>query len=190
MVESVRIYFGSNNMKFRKTKIESVYIIEQELREDSRGFFTRVFCKHELADQHIPFEIVQINKSKSVQKGTIRGMHYQNDPSSEDKIVQCIQGSVFDVALDIRPSSLTYGQWVSQELTDENHKMLLIPKGCAHGFQTLVPDTVVMYFVSQYYTPEAEGGIRWDDPQFQIKWPVSDVHLSPKDSNWPDYSNK
>lgn len=174
-------------MKFIKTKLDGVYVIEQELRQDPRGYFTRVFCKHELEKQNIRFDIVQINKSKSVAKGTIRGMHLQRKPFSEDKIVQCVSGAIFDVALDVRPSSKTYGQWVSEELTEDNNRMLLVPKGFAHGFQALKANTVVMYFVSAYYTSGAELGIRWNDPTFDIHWPIKHAILSQKDSSWPDF---
>ena len=175
-------------MKFTPTKLSGVYVIEQELRQDSRGYFTRVFCKHELKDQKIPFDIVQINRSKSVKKGTIRGMHLQNSPFAEDKIVQCIRGAVFDVALDMREYSPTFGKWISEILTDENNKMLLVPKGFAHGFQTLKANSIVQYFVSQYYTATSESGIRWSDPTFHIKWPLNQSTLSEKDAHWPLYT--
>lgn len=175
-------------MLFTPTKLDGVFVIDQELREDPRGYFTRVFCSHEFENQRVPFDIVQINKSKSVVKGTIRGMHFQREPYAEDKIVQCIKGAIFDVALDVRPSSPTFGQWVAEELTEDNNRMLLVPKGFAHGFQTLKANTVVMYFVSQYYTATAESGIRWNDPTFHIQWPIKEAVLSKKDSEWPDYS--
>lgn len=175
-------------MTFKQTKLDGVYVVTQELREDPRGYFTRVFCRHEYENAKIPFDIVQINKSKSVMKGTIRGMHYQREPHAEDKIVQCIKGAIFDVAVDLRPSSPTRGQWVGQELTEDNNTMLLVPKGFAHGFQTLTDNTIVMYFVSQYYTAAAESGIRWNDPAFAITWPIQDATLSEKDAAWPDYT--
>jgi len=162
-----------------------VYVITKEPRKDARGFFVREFCIKVLKDSHIPFRIVQINKSMSVSRGTIRGMHYQKAPYAEDKIVQCLSGAIFDVALDLRPSSPTFGKWYGIELTDDNDTMLLVPKGCAHGFQALKDNTVVQYFVSQYYSPEAEGGIRWDDPAFGISWPIKRAVLSEKDSSWP-----
>ncbi len=172
-------------MKFTQTKIKGVYVINLEPRQDARGFFARVFCKHELRDQGLEFDIVQVNKSKSVNTGTIRGLHYQNSPYSEDKIVQCIQGGIYDVALDLRHDSPTYGQWVSEMLTQENNTMLLVPKSCAHGFQSLKPNSVVQYFVSEYYTATAESGIRWNDPAFGISWPIAKATLSDKDAAWP-----
>lgn len=172
-------------MKVKKTKIEGVYIVELEPRGDSRGYFARIFAKEELKKFNIKYDIVHANRSKSQKKGTIRGFHYQKSPKQEDKIVQCIRGSIFDVALDIRKNSKTYGKWVGVELSEENMKMLLIPKGCAHAFQTLKSDTVVEYFVTEYYSPEKERGIRWDDPSFKVKWPVSKVTVSEKDKSWP-----
>jgi dTDP-4-dehydrorhamnose 3,5-epimerase len=172
-------------MIFTKTKIKGVFVIDLEPRGDERGYFTRVFCKNELINQDIPYNIVQVNRSLSADKGTIRGLHFQKFPKEEDKIVQCLKGKIFDVALDLRKNSKTYGKWVGEILSAENKKMFLIPKGCAHGFQTLEKDTVVEYFVSQYYSPEKEGGIRWSDPRFSIKWPLKKVTTSKKDAGWP-----
>lgn len=172
-------------MKFRKTKIDGVYVIQLEPRQDIRGYFSRIFCKDELKSAGLSFDIVQANRSKSVKRGTIRGLHYQNAPHAEDKIVQCVRGAIFDVALDLRPGSKTYGTWVSELLTDENNMMLLVPKGCAHGFQSLKTNAVVEYFVSEYYAGHAESGIRWNDPAFSIAWPIAKATLSDKDANWP-----
>lgn len=172
-------------MKIKKTKIEGVFILELEPRGDSRGYFTRVFAKEELALMGIKYNIVHINRSKTSEKGTIRGFHFQKSPMGEDKIVQCLDGAIFDVALDIRKNSKTYGKWVGVELSKENMKMLLVPKGCAHAFQTLKKDTIVEYFVTQYYAPKNESGIRWNDPAFNVKWPIKRAKLSDKDANWP-----
>jgi dTDP-4-dehydrorhamnose 3,5-epimerase len=174
-------------MIFTKTKIEGVYIIQPELRQDSRGYFTRVFCKEENRRNDLSINIAQINRSLTKKKGTIRGLHYQKNPKSEDKVVQCIQGAIFDVALDIRKKSPTFGQYIGVELNETNFKMLLIPKGCAHGFQTLKPNSLVQYFVSQYYYPNHEAGIRWDDPSFNIQWPIKNPTTSEKDKKWPDF---
>lgn len=174
-------------MKINPTKIEGVFIIEPEPREDARGYFARVFAKEELKKSGVDFSIVHINRSLSKEKGTIRGIHYQKPPKSEDKIIQCLAGKIFDVALDIRPESKTFGQWVSEELSPDNKKMLLLPKGCAHGFQTLEENTVVEYFVTEYYSPEFEDGIRYNDPQFGIDWPIKDAILSEKDANWQNF---
>ncbi len=174
-------------MIIRPTKIEGVFIIDPEPREDARGYFARIFAKEELQKAGIDFSIVHINRSLSKEKGVIRGMHYQKTPKGEDKIIQCLSGKIFDVALDIRPGSKTFGQWVSETLTPDNKKMLLLPKGCAHGFQTLEENTVVEYFVTEYYAPQFENGIRYNDPRFAIDWPIKDAVLSEKDDNWPDF---
>ena len=172
-------------MKFTKTKIKGVYIITPEPREDSRGYFTRVFAKEELKKIGIDFSIVHINRSLTVDKGTIRGIHYQKAPREEDKIIQCLSGKIFDVALDLRRNSRTFGQWISQVLDSKNKKMLLLPKGCAHGFQTLEKNTIVEYFVTEYYAPYSELGIRYNDPFFNIDWPIKNAIVSEKDANWP-----
>ncbi len=175
-------------MIFEKTKIDGVYIITQEPRIDERGYFSRIFAKEELKKHGIAFNVKHGNRSLSRDKGTVRGMHYQTYPKQEDKIVHCIQGSIFDVAIDLRKKSKTYGQWVGEILTGENRKMLLVPKGFAHGFQTLEKDCLVEYFVTQYYAPKYEQGIRWDDPAFSIDWPIKKAIVSDKDGRWPFFS--
>lgn len=172
-------------MIIKKTKIEGVFEIDLEPRGDGRGYFTRVFAQEELKKKGINFKIVHINRSLSEKKGTIRGFHFQKSPKQEDKVVQCLQGAIYDVALDLRKTSKTYGKWVGVELNAKNKKMLLLPKGVAHAFQTLSENTVVEYFVSEYYSPKHESGVRWDDPMFKVKWPVKKVTASPKDSAWP-----
>lgn len=172
-------------MIITKTKIEGVYIIDLTPRGDHRGYFTRVFAKEELAEYGIKYNIAHINRSLTEKKGTIRGLHFQKAPKREDKIVQCLQGSIFDVAVDLRKNSKTYGQWVGEILSAENKRMLLVPKGFAHGFQTLEKNCLVEYFVSQYYYPQHESGLRWDDPYFSINWPLHKVEVSEKDGKWP-----
>ena len=172
-------------MKFTKTNIKGVYVITLELRNDTRGSFTRNFCKKEFTEAGINIDIVQINRSLTREKGTIRGLHYQRYPKSEDKIVQCLKGSIFDVAVDLRKNSPTYGKWVGETLSEDNNKMLLIPKGFAHGFQALENEVVVQYFVSQYYSPDYEKGLRWNDPLLNIQWPIKNAKLSDKDKQWP-----
>ncbi|MCX6720129.1 MAG: dTDP-4-dehydrorhamnose 3,5-epimerase [Candidatus Staskawiczbacteria bacterium] len=172
-------------MIFHKTKIKDVYIIEPELKNDERGYFSRFFCKKELAEIGVKFDIAQINQSLISKKGTIKGMHFQKSPKGEDKIIQCICGEIYDVVVDLRKNSETYGQWVSIELTEDNKKMLLIPKGCAHGFQTLTDNCEVQYFMSEFYSPEHASGVRWNDPVFNIKWPIKPPLFSEKDKNWP-----
>jgi dTDP-4-dehydrorhamnose 3,5-epimerase len=172
-------------MIFQKTKFEGLFVIEPEIKTDERGSFARYFCKEELAKTGINFNIVQISRSFTNQKGTLRGMHFQKEPKAENKIVQCIKGAVYDVVIDLRQASETYSQWFAIELSEENKKMLLIPKGFAHGLQTLTDNCEVQYFMSEFYSPENATGVRFDDPFFKIKWPLPNPLLSDKDQNWP-----
>ncbi|MBI5123538.1 dTDP-4-dehydrorhamnose 3,5-epimerase [Candidatus Roizmanbacteria bacterium] len=172
-------------MIFQKTKIEGIYLITQEPRIDERGHFVRIFAKEELRKHGINFNIVHANRSLTMQKGMIRGLHYQKYPKQEDKLVQCVKGSIFDVALDLRKGSKTYGKWVGEVLSEENKKMLLVPKGFAHGFQALEKNCLVEYFVTQAYSPNYERGIRWNDPSVAINWPIKGAILSEKDQQWP-----
>jgi len=172
-------------MRFRETKIRGLYIIEPELKVDKRGYFSRVFCKKEFAKIGLNFGIVQVNRSLNLKKGTLRGMHFQKPPKAEDKIIQCIKGIVYDVAVDLRENSPTYGHWAAVELSEKNKRMFLVPKGFAHGFQTLTDNCEVLYFTSEFYSPEYESGIRWNDPFFNIKWPIKPTNISEKDKNWP-----
>ncbi len=172
-------------MKFTATKIQGLYIIEGEPRADERGYLMRTFCQDELAKNGLEFNIVQANQTLTKAKNTVRGMHWQLAPKTEDKIVQCLRGTIYDVALDVRPDSPTYGQWVAIELSGDNKKMFLIPKGLAHGFQTLTDNCEVQYFMSEFYSPEHASGVRWDDPFFNIKWPLANPSLSEKDKVWP-----
>ncbi len=177
-------------MKFTKTPLPGAYIIDLEKIGDDRGFFARVFCKKEFSQHELETEFVQINNSLSAQKGTLRGMHYQLDPHAEVKVVRCIKGRLWDVILDIRPNSPTFGQWFGAELSAENRRMMYVPKGFAHGFVTLEDDTEAFYLVSAYYAPEFERGIRWNDPKFGIEWPIEPVIISDKDRNHPDFDPK
>ena len=174
-------------MIFQKTKLKDAYIIEKKKITDSRGFFARAFCENEFANQGIKFNVVQTNTSYSHGKHTLRGLHYQEKPYQEAKLIKCTKGTIFDVIVDMRPDSPTYKGWLGVELSEENRKMLYVPEGFAHGFLTLENDTEVYYPVSQFYTPGAEKGIRWDDPAFDIKWPVEPKIVSEKDQNWPLY---
>lgn len=174
-------------MIFHKTKIDGVFILVPEPRVDSRGYFARIFAKEELKKIGVSFPIVHINRSLSKNRGAIRGLHFQRKPKAEDKIVQCLKGKIFDVAIDIRRGSKTYGQWIGEVLDPINKKMLLIPKGCAHGFQALEDNSLVEYFVTEYYAPSYEFGIRYNDPYFAITWPIKNVIVSEKDNSWPDF---
>jgi dTDP-4-dehydrorhamnose 3,5-epimerase len=176
-------------MKFTEAEIKGVYIIEPEPREDERGYFLRAFCKDELKKNGIDFDIVQINRSFSKKKGTIRGLHYQKNPHWESKIIQSLQGEIYDVVADLREDSSTFGKWISVEISKENKKMILVPKGCANGIQTLTDDCLMEYFMSGYYVPEAGTGVRWDDPFLKIKWPLKITSMSEKDKNLEYFNN-
>lgn len=172
-------------MIFKPTSIKEVYTIEPELREDSRGYFARVFCVNELKNAGIDMSAVQINTSHNHKKYTLRGLHSQLPPHEEIKIIRCVRGAIFDVAVDVRHGSPTYGKYVSAELTPENGKMLLVPKGFAHGYMTLCDNTDILYFVSEFYAPGSEKGYRHDDPLFKIKWPAAEnLTISAKDQSW------
>jgi dTDP-4-dehydrorhamnose 3,5-epimerase len=174
-------------MIFTKTTLKDAYIIDLNKIKDERGFFARVYCVKEFEEHGIKFPIVQANISYSRSKQTLRGMHYQLEPHGEAKLIRCTKGSIYDVIIDVRSDSSTYGEWLGVELTEKNYRMLYVPEGFAHGFITLEDDTEVTYPVSEYYTPGAEQGIRWDDPAFGIEWPVEPKIVSEKDSNWVDY---
>jgi dTDP-4-dehydrorhamnose 3,5-epimerase len=174
-------------MRFTESPIQGIWIIDTVPLEDSRGFFMRSFCKKELIEQGLDMEIVQINSSYNKKKGTIRGMHYQIYPCEEQKKVSCIQGSIYDVAIDLRRNSPTFLKWHAEILSANSHRMLYIPKGCAHGFQTLQDDCVVQYEVGEYYNPVFERAIRWNDPSINIKWPLPVTLMSEKDQKHADF---
>lgn len=174
-------------MIFTETKLPGVFIIELEKRTDDRGFFTRAWCKKEFADQGINLDWVQANLAHTEKEGTLRGLHYQIAPYEEAKLMRCIRGAIYDVIVDLRPESPTYKHWLGVELTADNRKSLYIPEGFAHGYQSLRDDAEVFYLVSQFYTPGAEQGIRYNDPAFGIAWPLKVRVISDKDKSWPDY---
>lgn len=174
-------------MKFIDTPLRGAFVIELEKRGDERGFFARAFCQQEFEAHGLRNDIVQINNSLSRDRGTLRGMHYQVAPRAEDKIVRCIRGSLFDAIIDLRPDSETFLQHFSVELSAENRKMLYVPKGFAHGFLTLEDNTEAFYLVTEFYAPECERGIRYNDPRFGIRWPAPPVVVSPKDLAHPDF---
>jgi dTDP-4-dehydrorhamnose 3,5-epimerase len=177
-------------MKFTKTRLEDAMLIALEPREDERGFFVRTFCAEEFAAQGLETAFPQTNHSRNRRAGTLRGMHYQKAPHEEVKLVRVVRGAIHDVIVDLRPGSPSFGQWQGFELTADNGLMLYVPKGFAHGFQTLTDDTDVTYQVSAPYAPGAEGGLRWDDPAFAIAWPRPVTSISEKDAAWPDVDPK
>ena len=168
-------------MIFTETRLKDAFLIQIEKREDERGYFGRTYCRNEFAKQNITFEVAQSNLSFNKKRGTLRGMHMQMAPNNEAKLVQCVSGSIYDVIIDMRKDSPAYGKWTGAELSDENGMMMYIPKGFAHGFITLADDTRMLYQMSQYYTPGAEKAFRWNDPFFQIEWPIQPQVMSDKD---------
>jgi dTDP-4-dehydrorhamnose 3,5-epimerase len=174
-------------MIFTETPVEGAYLIDLEKRGDERGFFARAFCRNEFAAHGLETDFVQINNSLSAARGTLRGMHYQLPPAAEVKVVRCLSGALWDVVLDLRPGSPTWGRWFGAELSAENRRMMYAPKGLAHGFVTLRNDTEAFYLVSAFYAPELERGVRWNDPAFGIEWPVEPVVISDKDRDRADF---
>jgi dTDP-4-dehydrorhamnose 3,5-epimerase len=170
---------------FRQTKLPGVYLLDVEPHEDQRGFFARTWCAREAAGQGITRPFVQTSVSFNRRRGTLRGMHYQAEPHPEAKLVSVVRGAIYDVALDLRPGSPCYLQWVAVELSAENRRALYIPEGCAHGFQTLADDTEVLYQINEFYHPELSRTVRWDDPAFGIKWPDGPRILNERDAGAP-----
>jgi dTDP-4-dehydrorhamnose 3,5-epimerase len=177
----------SSSMKFTETELKGSFIIEPEILEDERGFFARTWCRKEFEQQDLNPDLVQCNISFNRQRGTLRGMHYQDPPCEETKLVRCTLGAIYDVIIDLRPSSLTYKKWISMELTAENRKMIYIPEGFSHGFITLTDNTEVFYQMSEFYDPKYARGVRWNDPAFNIDWPHEVTVISEKDMQYPDF---
>ena len=175
-------------MIFTETKLQGVYIIDLKKIEDDRGFFARAYCQKEFAEHGIELNWAQANLANSKERGTLRGLHYQKTPFAEAKLMRCIRGAIYDVIVDLRPDSPSYMQWLGVELTAENRRALFIPEGFAHGYLVLEDDSDTFYPTSQFYTPEAEAGVRWNDPAFGIEWPfTNDLIITEKDQSWPDY---
>lgn len=168
-------------MVFTETKLKGAYIIDLKPIEDERGFFARSFCKNEFERLGLIGQVLQTNISTNKKKGTLRGLHMQLEPHGEVKLVRCTKGAIFDVMVDMREASPTYKQWVGVELTEDNYRMLYVPKGFAHGYLTLVDNTDVTYQVSDVYAPGFERCFRWDEPTFGIEWPIEPVVISEKD---------
>lgn len=179
-------------MIFTETKLKGAYVIDVERRADPRGFFARAWCENEFDSHGISTRFVQSNIGFSHKKGTLRGMHFQTAPFQEVKLVRCTMGRVIDVAIDLRPDSPTYREWISVELSSDNRKMLFIPEGCAHGYITLVDDTELLYETSQFYASAHASGVLYNDPAFGVVWPASVRVISDADMNWPQFmlSNK
>jgi len=173
-------------MIFEETKIKGVFVIEPELIEDERGFFACSWSRSEFEQRGLNPRMLQCNISFNFKRGTVRGMHYQQMPHEEAKLVRCTRGAMFDVAVDLRSESATRYQWVAAELTADNRRMLYIPEGFAHGYQTLVDGTEIFYQMSETYHPESARGVRWDDQLFRIAWPERVVCVNDRDNTYPD----
>ncbi len=176
-------------MIFTETDLPGAYVLDLERREDDRGFFARAWCATELGDHGLETRLVQANVSFNERKGTLRGMHMQVAPHAEVKLIRATRGSVYDVIVDLRPDSPTFRRWTGVELSAVNGRALYVPEGFAHGYQTLEDGSETFYLVSEFYAPDAERGLRWNDPAFGIEWPDPEqAILSEKDASWPDWS--
>ena len=174
-------------MIFTETELKGAFVIEPDRKEDARGFFARTWCVEEFKAHGLDPRVVQCNISFNKKKGTLRGMHWQVAPHPEAKLVRCTMGALWDVIIDLRPASPTYQQHLGVELTPENRKMLFIPEGFAHGFQTLADNTEVFYQMSEFFAAECARGLRWNDPAFGITWPPGERIINGRDSNYPDF---
>ena len=174
-------------MKFTETALAGAYLIELELKEDERGFLARTFCAREFAARGLQNDIAQANLSFNARRGTLRGMHFQEQPFSEAKLIQCSRGSLHDVIIDLRPDSETYCRWIGIDLSESDRRLLYVPEGFGHGFQTLEDNTALLYLMFEFYAPEYARGVRWNDPVFGIDWPISEPIISEKDRHLPDY---
>lgn len=177
-------------MRFLPTNLPGAFQFEIEPVCDERGLFARSFCEREFAEHGFETHFVQHSLSQTLQKGTIRGMHFQRGSASEVKVVACSRGAILDVIVDLREESPAHGQWQGFELSVSRRNSLYIPKGFAHGFQTLTDDVEVTYLISEFHSPEAASGVRFDDPAFGISWPLPLTCISEKDQNWPDYDGR
>lgn len=173
-------------LSLQPTKFADAWVLSYQPFQDERGFFTRTFCADSLAANGLESTFVQHSMSYSSAKGTLRGLHFQTAPHEEVKIVRCLNGAIYDVIVDLRPQSPTYKQWQAFELTRQNRLQLYVPKGFAHGFQSLTPDVEVSYLISTPYVPAAASGVRFDDHAFRIEWPLAVSSISAKDTAWPD----
>lgn len=174
-------------MRFTKSKVDGAFIIELEKFEDERGFVAYAWSEKEFLEQGISTKFLEMIMSYNIRKGTLRGMHFQNKPFAQAKLVRCTNGAIYDVAIDLRPDSRTYKKWDAIELTARNRRMFYIPEGCAHGFQTLEDETEVLYQISTVYSPDNASGVRWNDPAFGIEWPPDERTIIGRDRDYPDF---
>jgi dTDP-4-dehydrorhamnose 3,5-epimerase len=174
-------------MIFTETKLAGSFLIDLDRKEDVRGYFARVFCIEEFRTKGLNPQVAQCSISFNRRKGTLRGMHWQAAPKAEAKLIRCSRGAIFDVIVDLRPKSPTRLQHITAELSEENGRMLYIPEGLAHGFQTLANDTEVFYQMTEFFAPGCGRGARWNDPAFEIAWPLPDPIMNERDRSWPDF---
>jgi dTDP-4-dehydrorhamnose 3,5-epimerase len=177
-------------VRFEQTPLSGAWVVEPERHTDERGFLARTFDRDEWRAHGLDPAVVQCNTSYNAAAGTLRGMHFQAQPHGEPKLIRCVSGAIYDVAVDLRPDSPTHGRWFGVELSADNRRALYVPVDCAHGFQTLADDTEVLYMMGHEYVPEAGRGVRWDDPAFGIEWPApppAGRTLSERDASYPDY---
>lgn len=172
-------------MKFHETSLSGAFLIDIEKRGDERGFFARTWCRREFDALGIAIDWLQANVSVSAKRGTLRGMHYQAVPHAEAKLIRCSRGAIYDVIVDLRPDSPTYRKWIGVPLTAASYRMIYVPTGFAHGFQTMTDDAEVTYLISEYYIAEAGRGLRYDDPALGISWPLPVSSISGRDASWP-----
>lgn len=175
-------------MLFTKTELQGAWLVEAEPNRDARGWFARTFCEQEFGARGLETRFPQHSTSQNVERGTLRGMHFQTQPHAEVKLVRCLKGAILDVVIDLNPTSPSYRRWQSFELSAANMRQLYIPKGFAHGFQTLEDNCEIGYLISEFYAPAASTGVRWDDPAFGIEWPMAPTVVSDKDRAWPDFA--
>jgi len=174
-------------VKLRATGLQGVHVVEIEALEDARGMFARTFCADEFRRLGLDPHVAQCSVSSSLRRGTLRGLHWQAAPHGEAKLVRCVKGAVYDVALDLRPDSPSFRIWVAVELDAGRHEALYLPEGVAHGYQTLADDCEMYYQMSIAYHPEAARGVRWNDPAFSIRWPIANPILAERDATYPDF---
>lgn len=174
-------------MLFKETKLKGAFVIEMEKLKDERGYFARAWCQREFQRHGLDACLVQCNVSDSIEKGTLRGMHYQDPPYAETKVVRCTRGAIYDVMIDLRPDSPTFLQWIAETLTPDNGKMMYVPKGFGHGFLSLADHSMVFYQVSEFFAADYARGLRWNDPQLNITWPGEVTVISKKDQEWGNF---
>jgi len=176
-------------LKFTTTRIPGAFVLQMQAHEDHRGYFSRLFCRDEFQQHGLDPNISQINTGLTLKAGTVRGVHFQAAPHADNKYIRCLNGSIYDVCVDLRPDSPTFQQYFAIELSRDNRTMLYLPAGCGHAYQTLVDDSEIMYTTNQPFEPESATGVRYDDPAFAIEWPLKITEISETDRNWPNFKS-